>query len=276
MSTPQDNSAENQDQSSFSLNYNRITRGFRGTIKVESPFEPGVYVTRGYTTSPVYESEAGKQYVRIGVQSGSPMEQARDARINPANTVNPHPGIGIRRVNEGVYYPASEEEEEKVRTALAEGRSLPMGKGYVLMPFTNPDTGLKEPYAVELTTWVPEPEKEAFLKREPVRWLGGSARIFDRETFLANSRKYGDLREHISGEELEAAHLPDDNQSFSGGPAHEPDGLAGPDPRGAAEPGSPQIQNPGDEPDGTAARQGAGRRARKRAEPDAPKPEESL
>ncbi len=207
MSAPQDNSAENQDQSSFTLNFNRITGGFRGKIKVESPYEAGVYVTRSYTTSPLYESEGGREFARLSVQSASPNEAGRDARMDVAATLNPHPGIGFNRVNEGVYFPASAED---ILDAEAEGKRLPVGKAYALMPFTDPQTGAKAPFVVELTAWTPKPKEQVVAPEngETVSWYGGSAKIFDREAYLAASRKYGQ-GDHLSSDELEAAPVPD-------------------------------------------------------------------
>ena len=245
MSTPQDSSAENQDQSSFTLNFNRITGGFRGKIKVESPYEPGIYVTRAYTTSPIYESEGGKEFARVSVQSGSPNEAGREARIDPASASNAHPSISFNRVNEGVYFPASDQD---IRDAEAEGKRLPVGKAYVLMPFTDPASGAKAPFVVELTAWKPKPKEQgagpAPDNDAPVTWYGGSAKVFDRDAYLAASRKHGEPHDHLGPDELAAAALPDDEHSG--------------------------------QPDEAAARTGAGTRARRRKDPAPPSPDETL
>jgi hypothetical protein len=247
MSTPQDAAAENHDLSSFTLNYNRMTGGFRGRIKVESPFEPGVYVTRGYTTSPIYESEGGKEFARLSVQSGSPNEAAREARLDPADTANAHPGIRFNRVNQGVYFPASDQD---VRDAEAEGKRLPAGKAYALMPFLDPDTGIKEPYVVELTAWEPKAKDQGAGIGEQVTWYGGSAKIFDRDAYLAASSKYGSQTERLSEEELDAAPVPGEEPSV--------------------------IADGGEGPDGAGAREAAGKRAKRRAESGMPKPDDAL
>jgi hypothetical protein len=246
MSMTPDSGADDKDLSSFTLNFNRMTGGFRGRIKVESPYEPGVYVTRGYSTSPIYESDGGVEFARMSVQAGSPNEAARDARIDPETVANPHPGISFNRVNQGVYFPASDED---VAAAAAEGKRLPVGKAYALMPFTDPGSGIRTPFVVELTAWPPKPKEQGADagNSEPVTWYGGSAKIFDRAAYLAVSRKYGQA-DVISGEELEAAPLPDEELPGQGEP----------------------------KPDEGAARQGADKRAKRRRDPAERKPDDTL
>lgn len=219
MHTSTDSAPESLDQSSFTLNFNRMTGGFRGRIKVESPYEAGVYVTRGYTTSPIYESASGVEFARMSVQAASPNEAARDARIDPATAPNAHPGITFRAVNQGVYFPTP---EDTIRAADGEGKRLPVGKAYVLMPFTDPAGGAKTPFVVELTAWPPKPKEQGAdaSKDEPVTWYGGSAKIFDCAAYLVASRKYGQ-GPSIAVADLEGAPLPEEEHNADGDAAHD-------------------------------------------------------
>jgi len=192
MSTPPDQISEkSQDLSSFTVNANRRTGGFRGKIKVESPFLPGDYVERTYTTGPIRLGQTGKEFAFVTVGSNSPNNASRESGLDPDATPNPHPGIRFREVNRGVYFPATDQE---MLDAKADGRRIPAGKAYVLMPFINPDNTQKIPYVVELSAWEQQPKDNASAGAdapgEIVSWYGGSAKIFDRETYLANSKKY--------------------------------------------------------------------------------------
>jgi hypothetical protein len=239
MSTPLDDIPEEQQElSSFTVNANG-RGGFRGNIKVEHPYRPGEFVTRPYNSSPIYVSESGNEFGLFTVRSENPIAESRERRLDPADAPNAHPGLSFRSLNQGVYFPAS---EEALEAAKAAGKPIPAIRGYVVMPFAD-DEGEKIPHVVELAAWEQKP-KGAAPDDGRVTWYAGTAEIFDRVAYLANSKKAG----------AEAAidpELTDDDW-------RQPDTEL--EPELPAEP-APNLHE---------ARKGADKRARKRGEPKDP------
>ncbi len=186
MSTSLDDTPEEQQElSSFTVNANG-RGGFRGNIKVEHPYRAGEFVTRPYNSSPIYVSQTGNEFGLFTVRSDNPIAESRERRLDPADAPNAHPGLSFRSVNQGVYFPAS---EEALEAAKAAGKPIPAIRGYVVMPFAD-EEGQKIPHVVELAAWEQKP-KGAAPDDGRVTWYAGTAEIFDRAAYLANSKKAG-------------------------------------------------------------------------------------